>query len=169
MFFKLLHSKFGCEVTNCFGTSNRSLLPVETYDAVVFNSYDLLGDFAVSIFYTFFQGMCCFWKPFDRFLLWGLGTRGMSTSCLNHLRLPPTLSMTTQYIRTRAEQTYKKANATGARSGTFGQNTRRDSCPSGANWGAFQKICLLTVLRGAFKIVFRKKLGIWPNQRTPSL
>ena len=24
-------------------------------------------------------------------------------------------------------------------------------------------------LRGAFKIVFRKKLGIWPNQRTPPL
>ena len=49
-FIKFLHSKFGCEVTNCFGTSNRSLLPVETYDAVVFNSYDLLGDFTVSIF-----------------------------------------------------------------------------------------------------------------------
>ena len=49
-----LYFKFGCEFTNCYGTSNRSLLPVETYDAVVFSSYDLLGDFAVSFFLQLF-------------------------------------------------------------------------------------------------------------------
>ena len=115
--------KFGCEVTNCFGTSNRSLLPVETYDAVVFHSYDFPGDLAVSFCLQLFSRHLLFLeqelgsiiprKLFDRFRLKGLGTRGMSTSCLNHLRSCPTLSVTTQYIRTRAVQAHIKAHASG--------------------------------------------------------
>ena len=37
----------GCEFTNCVGTDNQSLLPVETYHALVFHGNSLGSGFKV--------------------------------------------------------------------------------------------------------------------------
>ena len=44
----LRFAQAGCEFTNCLGTSNQSLFPVETYHAILFHGRDMDNDLKVS-------------------------------------------------------------------------------------------------------------------------